>query len=70
MKYCHSCGCKLSSDTEKFCPECGQNLTQEKTEANGIDITDTKGDVIGVGIKGTGHIIGKEIGYTVQGNVI
>ena len=70
MKYCHSCGCKLSSDTEKFCPECGQNLTQEKTEANGIDITDTKGDVIGVGIKGTGHFIGKEIGYTVQGNVI
>jgi tetratricopeptide (TPR) repeat protein len=70
VKYCHSCGCKLSSDTEKFCPECGQNLTQEKTEANGIDITDTKGDVIGVGIKGTGHFIGKEIGYTVQGNVI
>ncbi|MGE5634650.1 MAG: tetratricopeptide repeat protein, partial [Deltaproteobacteria bacterium] len=70
MKYCHSCGCKLSSDTEKFCPECGQILIQKEEEVNGIGITDTKGDVIGVGIKGTGHFIGKEIDYTVKGNVI
>ena len=70
MKYCHTCGCKLSSGIEKFCPECGQNLIQKEEEVNGIGITDTKGDVIGVGIKGTGHFIGKEIDYTVKGNVI
>jgi hypothetical protein len=68
VKYCHTCGCKFSLGTEKFCPECGQNLTQK--EVNGIGITDTKGDVIGTGINGTGNIIGKEIGYTVQGNVM
>ena len=50
MKYCHACGCKLFFDIGKFCPECGQNLTQKK-EANGIGITDTKGDVISAGIK-------------------
>jgi tetratricopeptide (TPR) repeat protein len=70
VKYCHACGCKLPFGIEKFCPNCGQNLVQEKEEVNGIDITDTKGDVIGVGITGTGNIIGKEIDYTVKGNVI
>jgi tetratricopeptide (TPR) repeat protein len=71
VQFCHECGCKLSLGTEKFCPECGQNLKQrEKEEPNGIDITDTKGDVIGVGITGTGNIIGKNVDYTVQENVI
>ena len=70
MQYCPSCGRKLSLGNERFCPNCGQNITQEKEEANGIGIIDTKGDVIGVGVKGTGNIIGKDIDYTVQGNVI
>jgi tetratricopeptide (TPR) repeat protein len=70
LKYCHACGCKLSLGTEKFCPECEQNLIQKKEEVNGIDITDTRGDVIGVGIEGTGNIIGKNIDYIVHGNVI
>jgi tetratricopeptide (TPR) repeat protein len=70
VKYCHTCGCKLSSGIEKFCPECGQNLIQKEEEVNGIGITDTKGDIIGAGIKGTGNIIGKDIGYTVYGPVI
>ena len=41
------------------------NAQRKNEEAiNGIDITDTQGDVIGAGIKGTGHIIGKDIDYT------
>jgi hypothetical protein len=28
------------------------------------------GDAFGAGVSGTGHIIGKEVGYTVQGNII
>ena len=35
-----------------------------------MSIIDTKGDVFGAGVSGSANIIGKEIGYTVQGNVI
>jgi tetratricopeptide (TPR) repeat protein len=71
LKYCHQCGYKLSLGIEKFCPNCGKNLTQEKKEGtNEIGITNTRGDVIGAGVEGTGHFIGKEIGYTVNRNVI
>lgn len=34
-----------------------------------IEIKNTRGDVIGAGISGTGNIVGKEIHYTVKGNV-
>ena len=71
MKYCHNCGYKLTIGTEKFCPNCGQNLVQERPDiGKKVSITDTGRDVIGTDVSGTGHIIGKEIGYTVQGNVI
>ena len=43
---------------------------QKKEEINEISITDTKGDVIGTGVRGTGYFIGKEISYTVNGNII
>jgi tetratricopeptide (TPR) repeat protein len=72
VQYCHDCGSKLSLGTEKYCPECGQNLIQgkDKGKVNKINISDTKGNTIGTGIEGTGHFVGKEIGYTVNGNVI
>jgi hypothetical protein len=35
-----------------------------------IDIKGSGGDVFGVGSRGSGNIFGKEVGYTVQGNVI
>ena len=61
---------------KKYCPFCGANLQQKEgqllveRDTQSTSITDTKGDVFGAGVSGTGHIIGKEIGYTVQGNVI
>jgi len=73
VKFCHECGYHLPVGTEKFCPDCGQNLG-EKGAAGTRDITsvginDTKGDVFGAGITGSGNIIGKEVEYTVNGNV-
>jgi tetratricopeptide (TPR) repeat protein len=71
VKYCHNCGYKLTLGTEKFCPDCGQNFIQHRSNYDKkVSITDTGGDIIGTDVSGTGHIIGKEIGYTVQGNVI
>jgi tetratricopeptide (TPR) repeat protein len=75
--YCHQCGKPLTIGIEKYCPYCGAILLQQKEgqplderDTHSIGITDTKGDVFGTGVSGTGHIIGKEIGYIVQGNVI
>ena len=74
--YCHQCGKPLTLGIEKYCPFCGANLQQKEgqplveRDTQSTNITDTKGDVFGAGVSGTGHIIGKEIGYTVQGNVI
>lgn len=69
MKYCSECGYKLPSGTEKFCPECGQNLAPSGEERP-INIGNTTGDVFGAGLTGSENIVGKEVGYTVQGNVI
>ena len=71
MKYCHNCGYKLTSGTEKFCPNCRQNLTQLISEYDKkVSIHDTGRDVIGTNVSGSGNFIGREIGYTVQGNVL
>ena len=71
MNYCHNCGYKLTLGNERFCPNCGQNLTQQRSEYDKkVSIHDTRGDVIGTDVSGTGHFIGKELAYTVQGNVI
>ena len=46
----------------------GVTNTQLK-DSESISVADTKGDVFGVGSSGSGNIFGKEVGYTVQGNV-
>jgi hypothetical protein len=63
----------LTLGIEKYCPFCGTNLLQQKEgeplvgrDTHSIGITDTKGDAFGAGVSGTGHIIGKEVGYTVR----
>ena len=70
MTYCSNCGFTLSLGGEKFCPSCGQNLGRQggggrvdNAAANNksISITDTKGEVIGVGFTGSGNIVGKNI---------
>ncbi len=66
MKYCYNCGSTLSLGTEKFCPSCGQNLGQHPQESNvnpsnSVSITDTKGNVIGVGFRGSGNVIGEQV---------
>ena len=81
MKFCYHCGNPLSLGTEKYCPECGGSLipastsdgnssTGTKIYGTSTNISETSGDVIGSAISGTGNIIGKEVAYTVSGNVI
>jgi tetratricopeptide (TPR) repeat protein len=72
VNYCHECGYKLARGTEKHCPNCGLNLIHNKGKNNDGStlITDTSGAVIGTGLTGNDNIIGKDIDYTVQGNVI
>jgi rubrerythrin len=61
MVFCYNCGHQLNSSTEKFCPNCGQNLSDKADNKNSFNISDTKGDVFGVGFSGSGNIIGKNI---------
>ena len=74
MKFCHNCGLKLTLGNEKFCPDCGTNLQQlalgSTAGAGSTNISNNQGGVFGTGITGSGTITVKEIGYTVQGNVI
>jgi tetratricopeptide (TPR) repeat protein len=67
VKYCPECGHKLASGMEKFCPECGQKLAPS---GGAINVDNISGDVFGTGFTGSGNIIGKEIAYTVIGNVL
>jgi tetratricopeptide (TPR) repeat protein len=70
VKYCYHGGQQLSIGAEKFCPNCGQNLTNQKAgDKRDIAIHDTKGDVFGTEVSGSGNVIGKEL-YTVHGNVL
>jgi predicted nucleic acid-binding Zn-ribbon protein len=67
MKFCPECGTQFTTGTEKFCPNCGYNvnkgvaITSEESNKNSIHIERTGGDVFGVGVSGSGNIIGKEI---------
>jgi tetratricopeptide (TPR) repeat protein len=77
VKYCPECGYNLDKGTEKYCPNCGEKLGQmvpsdvardDKNSSN--DINETKGDIIGTGFSGSGNIVGKEVAYCIQGNVL
>jgi hypothetical protein len=68
MKFCSECGQELITGTEKFCPSCGLELNKgedgvlrETSRKNSINIDHASGDVIGVGVSGSGHIIGKNV---------
>ena len=71
MKYCSDCGKHLIIGTEKFCPNCGQDLTkggvreeatlEPEENRRRINISGTQRDVIGFGFSGSGNIIGKNI---------
>jgi len=67
MKFCPECGSQFTSGTEKFCPNCGYEIekgTERRSEGekmDSINIQNTGGDVIGVGVSGSGNIIGKKI---------
>jgi hypothetical protein len=64
MVFCSNCGSQLSLGTEKFCPNCGQDLSKGRREEENrgvINISRTRGDVMGVGVSGSGNIIGKNI---------
>jgi hypothetical protein len=66
MTFCYNCGQQLTTGTEKFCPNCGKDLNSSDRinvpDLRGrINITDLRGDVIGVGVSGSGNIIGKNI---------
>lgn len=67
MKFCPECGFEFTTGTEKFCLNCGYDvnkgaaLLSEGKNKNSIHIERTGGDVVGIGVTGSGNIIGKEI---------
>jgi hypothetical protein len=64
MPFCSNCGQQLTIGTEKFCPNCGKDLTGKAVVADNkdsINIQGTGGDVFGVGVRGSGNVIGKNI---------
>jgi hypothetical protein len=67
VKYCPECGHSLDKGTERFCPECGERLGQAAASGrydnkkSSIGITDTKGDVLGTDVTGSGNTIAKDI---------
>ena len=74
--FCPQCRYSSVFNIQEYCTSCGTKLQQkERVEAaswnsSSIGIQDTKGDVIGISVSGTGNIIGKEIKYTVDGDVL
>jgi uncharacterized Zn ribbon protein len=70
MPFCSNCDQQLTIGTEKFCPNCGQDLKKEggaeatTTNLNprdSINIQGAGGDVFGVGVRGSGNVIGKNV---------
>jgi len=67
MKFCPECGYKFTSGAEKFCPDCGYDVSKrvatpsEGKNKNSINISNTRGDVFGVDVSGSGNVIGKDI---------
>jgi rRNA maturation endonuclease Nob1 len=67
MKYCPECGSQLAIENAKFCPECGNDLLKKDrtnddySQGKSTHIENTKGDLIGVNVSGSDHIIGKNM---------
>lgn len=67
MKYCPDCDSQLAIENAKFCSNCGNDLKKNKinddddNQTKSIKIENSKGDIIGVGVSGSGHTIGKNI---------
>ena len=64
MKFCPECGHQFTSGSEKFCPNCGYDINKgggASRDRNSVNIENTGGDVFGVGVSGSGNIIGKNI---------
>jgi hypothetical protein len=64
MKFCPECGHQFTSGSEKFCPNCGYDINKEdglSRDRNSANIENTGGDVFGVGVSGSGNVIGKNI---------
>jgi tetratricopeptide (TPR) repeat protein len=70
MKHCQKCGYSLS--IEKFCPQCGIKLEQNKVknDRNNITISDNSSDLIDTRIKSGENNIDKKIDYRVEGDAI
>jgi DNA-directed RNA polymerase subunit M/transcription elongation factor TFIIS len=65
MKFCPECGYHFTAETEKFCPSCGYEVNKGAAtaarERDSVNIENTRGNVFGVGVSGSGHIIGNNI---------
>jgi hypothetical protein len=65
MKYCPECGYQFTTGNEKFCPSCGYNIDKGGggggRDRDSVTINNTGGDVFGVGVSGSGNIIGKNV---------
>jgi hypothetical protein len=64
MKFCPECGYHFTAETEKSCPSCGYDVNKGAAAArdrNSVNIENTGGDVYGVGVSGSGNIIGKNV---------
>jgi hypothetical protein len=69
MKFCSECGKELTLGTEKFCSSCGQDmkkgedrvLAETNRKNSSINIDHAGGDVFGVGVSGSGNVIGKNV---------
>ncbi len=61
MAFCFNCGHQLAAGTDKFCLNCGQNLNDRMNNKGSINVSGNQGEVFGVGVSGSGHVIAKNI---------
>lgn len=65
-RVCTGCGFQLTTGSGKFCPNCGYIMNKgtgaAPSERNAIKIENTGGDVFGIGVSGSGNVIGKNVG--------
>lgn len=65
MKFCPECGFQFTTGSEKFCPNCGYDIikggSRVDQDRSSVKIENTGGDVYGVGVSGSGNVIGKNV---------